>query len=111
KNVVVDDYMGIKYNKVGKLSANWATQLVMYGWLLGVPVGVPFVGGIEELVGYDVRICQHRVMISGEFGLEVWNKCVDLWERIQGKKEWCDDPSLEEKLTTRALGAGGFVGW
>jgi len=119
KNVVIGDHHGIKYNTLytlDEVDRKWALQLVTYSWLMGVDVDVSVLAGVEELVGYDVRICQHRCMIPASFGLEVWDKYADLWDRVRNGwffRELSRDESDDicERLESAAVGMSGMVGW
>jgi len=83
--------------KIEELDVSWATQLAMYGWVLGKDknmVGKKIIAGIDQLackpgVGaigvrpVGVRVAQLRSAIGEPFQTELWAKCREIWSRIQ----------------------------
>lgn len=75
------------------LNKSWATQLCMYGWLLGVPLGTRFMGAIEQIVMVEppevasgVRIAQIRAPITPDFQQEVFDRLLRGWSLIQNER-------------------------
>ena len=76
---------GISYNLNGSNDAEWSTQLAIYGWLLGSPVGEPIIGGIEQIVGPSTapRVAKFRFLISKEFQEKLYMELCEMWTIIQ----------------------------
>lgn len=78
-----------KYGQdIGKLNRPWATQLSMYGWLLGWPYKkpIPIEYAVDEVVVGNlprVRVAQHRGVISVDFQVELKGRLKEAWRRIQ----------------------------
>lgn len=105
-------YEEIEYkgHKIGShwmedVDSNWADQLCIYGWLMGVPVGCEdFIVGIDQLCckpapeGLDyplVRVAQHRCRISEYFQRALLKRLQDMYASIQSGYIF-DDLSREE---------------
>lgn len=121
KNCKVGTHYGVYYNKEGRLPKDWEAQLTMYGWLKGAFIDQPVLVGIEQLVNGPanggVRIAQHRCL--SQVGQQYWDACVDLWDRVTGKKEFfvdiphwkIEDPDTHmEKLSAIANGMSSDLG-
>lgn len=70
-----------------QVKEDWAQQLSIYSWLLGMPVGADFVIGIDQLVfqnpGRKCRIAAHRCKISPLYQRECFSKIAWAWKVIQ----------------------------
>lgn len=61
----------------------WAAQLSIYGWLLGMKVGSRFVVAIDQLAcrkDRDIRIAEHRAYVNDIFQHELFRKAQHLWD-------------------------------
>lgn len=70
------------------VNTSWATQLAIYGWILGSPVGMPTIIGIEQLACKDgpaglIRVASHRGLTSTNFELELYKHITNIWYSIQ----------------------------
>jgi hypothetical protein len=85
---------GIQINNAStfeSIDETWATQLAIYGWLMGEPVGSPFIVGIEQICGKCkdrgdreplLRIASHRARIGIEFQHMLYTKAVTIWRTM-----------------------------
>jgi hypothetical protein len=71
--------------RLERLKPDWALQLCVYGWLLGVPVGAELLGCIDQLCWVDggMVVCQHRCVISGGFQCAMMSELQALWNVVQ----------------------------
>jgi hypothetical protein len=65
-----------------------AVQLTFYAWLLGVPVGDSFIGGIDRLLMQAGdpsrgRVARYRMRIPGAFSTDTHKRLVTMWQAIQ----------------------------
>ena len=60
-----------------------STQLCMYAWLCGVPVGEPIDGGIDRLVGMPLRLVTYRGVIGVAFQQQLAERLILAWDRIR----------------------------
>lgn len=63
----------------------WATQLTIYGWLLGAEVGSRFVQGIEQIVGNGdkLRYASARFLSpDAAWQHSLYEKCCKIWEIV-----------------------------
>lgn len=69
------------------LDLTWATQLAIYGWVLG-GVGRQVIAGIDQLACKpmdgrpSIRVAQLRNKISSTFQDTLWVECREIWNRI-----------------------------
>lgn len=92
KNAVVTPYQGMKINSattLERVNEEWAVQLSIYSWITGQKVGSQFIAAIDQLAcnsdkGFwpEVRIAAHRLLVSREFQLELYQKIVHMWDII-----------------------------
>lgn len=82
---------GIQVNtgaKMEQIDEDWATQLSIYAWLMGAPVGSDFVNGIEQLSCSPgdglpkIRVASYRMKTSKEFQENVMKRLVSMHEII-----------------------------
>ncbi len=93
KNCTLTNVDGILINEnifFEDISDDWAVQLTIYGWELGVPVEEPFVAGIEQLVAKPIgeeypliRVASHRAIISQEYQRNLCLRLHAMWSSIQ----------------------------
>ena len=104
KDAIIEVVNGISINAacpLEKIDEDWATQLAIYGWVLGEPVGSDFIVGIEQLVAKPhndsklIRVASHRARISPEFQLQVFERALHAWNCIK-KGHIFEDMSLED---------------
>lgn len=82
-----------------QLNRDWATQLTMYGWAQGLPMGEDVVGCIDEVVawrGDRVRVASFRHPISLAFQQDVARRLVEAWRRIESREVLDPNMSLDE---------------
>jgi hypothetical protein len=67
------------------VDSEWATQLTMYGWTLGQPVGSKFCCGIEQIVkgSKGLRVASHRYRISETFQEALYEKLRYMWTIVK----------------------------
>lgn len=95
KNYAPVDFNGIEINQTWMEESNreWATQLGIYGWLLGEAIGdEEVVVCIDEVVAKFregqrplLRVAQHRARISNAFQTDLFNRLYGLWDSIQNE--------------------------
>ena len=71
---------------------DWATQLSIYGWLLGEPVGaenvvicideIPCKSRQDDNLPPLLRIANHRARVSPDFQFDLSKRIADMWQRI-----------------------------
>lgn len=82
---------------LGSLNSYWATQLTIYGWLLGRLVGEPIHVAIDQIVVRGDKppvIAQIRTTVTRDFTVSVMARIQDLWDKILAE-EVVDEMSLE----------------
>lgn len=72
-----------------QLNAEWAAQLAIYGWLVGVEVGQEFITAIDQLACKasggkypDVRVAEHRLRVHADFQWQVFAEAQKIWEIV-----------------------------
>jgi hypothetical protein len=71
-----------------KIDEEWATQLCIYGWAVGLPISTEVWGSIDQVVCWNdgrVRIAQFRNPISEGFQRGVVDRLREAWRKIQEK--------------------------
>ena len=101
---------GIPAVSVADWGAPWIEQVCIYGWLLGVPVGEPFIGAIDQLccskeAGLE-EVVRHRGMIGEAFQLSLWNELCDMWSVCMTGEYLA--PDVRELLDTPAPDDSAF---
>jgi hypothetical protein len=75
------------------IDQSWATQLAIYTWMLGAPIGTKAIIGIDQLCckphpkandGHNplIRVARFRARISEDFQKKVFNDAVECWNVI-----------------------------
>ena len=89
KGAKIGTWNGVRVNLDNTfLDAQWRDQLTVYAWLVGVPLGEPFVGGIDQLCGMgggtfgNIRVAQHRYVIGEEEQMKLLSRLKHAWEVI-----------------------------
>ena len=105
KDATIMQIMGLPVNvamNLEQVKEDWAQQLAIYSWVLGVPVGEQCITGIDQLacdskVGIwpSIRVARHRNRISPEFQINVFNKACIVWDTCQSD-HFFQELSLEE---------------
>jgi hypothetical protein len=81
----------------------WATQLSVYSWLLGNPVGKPFIGAIDQIcgpAGAGARCAKHRFLIREDYQLQLFERMSGAWARISGQQPLFEEMT-EEQIAAR----------
>lgn len=114
KQARITMYNGMKINfihKLNDLNKDWATQLAIYSWLMGNPVGGdaifaidqvvcspnPTVGGLPQL-----RFAEHRLLIDGEWQVQLFREICNMWDVITSDHIF-RDMSYEESKARCAI--------
>ena len=95
------------------LNTDWATQLAIYAWLLGIDIGGDFVTGIDQLVCQKdqfggsgmphIRIAEHRLRIGSDFQWRVFAKAQAIWEIVHSDYIFRDVSKDESQARCKAL--------
>lgn len=93
KNAVLGELHGKKISTNYPLEVTdpkWAAQLSIYGWLLGIPVGTPFLTCIDQICGKCgpkgpgnepiIRIAEHRTQVSQGFQFITFERAQHVWD-------------------------------
>jgi len=80
----------------------WATQLSIYGWLLGLGVGEEGYVEIHQLAckGGDgerfpeIRVAAHRTIVSGAWQKQLMARCAEIWTRISAGEIFSTDNAM-----------------
>jgi len=98
KTATVKEFNGITINEgicFSEVSPEWATQILLYSWMLGEPVGhSPVVAQIDqillkpskteqEILTPGCRIVTYRSLILEEFQQKVISQLEDVWKAVQ----------------------------
>lgn len=101
----------------------WAAQLSMYAWLLGEDIGSDFIVAIDQLAcgpddfgGKEIRIAQHRSIVTPEFQKKTFKAAADCWATIQSGHIFDNLPRAEsdarcEMLEGMCKAAGADPEW
>lgn len=69
-----------------QVNDEWANQVAIYGWLLGIPVGEDFIVGIDQLVfnnpGKKCRVAAHRCRVSSAYQKQWFSQVAWVWNVI-----------------------------
>lgn len=100
KDAILVNHHGIVVNAGDPIKEEWITQLMLYGWLEGVPIGDDLVGGIEQLSGQPnrQRISSHRCVIPEALQLQYVEQISYVWQTIRSGHIF-DDLSRDESDT------------
>jgi len=88
---------------------DWARQLSIYGWLVGLEVGEEAVTAIDQIVCKPngkfplIRIAEHRLRVKSQFQWETYAKAQELWEIIHSDHIFRDMPLEESKSACQLL--------
>lgn len=62
------------------ISKDWATQISMYGWMIGIPVGVPVIGSVHQITGPDCRVTRYKAFASEDFQQDLMVRIHECWD-------------------------------
>lgn len=91
KDCIPARHKGMEINGASNLeyyNEDWASQLSIYGWVLGEPVGAELICSIDQIVckprqgrdGYPfLRVASHRALTSEHFQFTVLANAQNLW--------------------------------
>lgn len=75
--------------RLNDLNEGWANQLTVYSWLLGCPIGSPFIAGIDQLAcgklsdgRPPIRVARFRSKVSEAFQQNLILEIVQIWQTI-----------------------------
>ena len=88
------------------LNAKWATQCVMYHWMLGRGIDAPLAVSIDQVVCAPdgrVRVAQYRGDVSVEFQLAVKDRLSGAWQAISQQSVVASDLAAVGVETLRRL--------
>jgi len=92
---------------------DWAQQLAIYGWVCGMDVGSEFIVGIDQIackpegIYPDIRIAQHRCIVSPTYQWAVFGNACALWNAIQTGHIFTDMTKEENDARCDALDGKG----
>lgn len=102
---VIKMHIGVLINQALKLedcNPDWATQLSIYAWLSGCDIGEEFIAGIDQVCCSptgtefpDIRIAEHRMLVSPPFQHSVFDLAVEIWQRAHSE-HFFKELTLEE---------------
>lgn len=103
KDVFVSQFHGVKLTK--PITNPWMSQLSIYGWVMGVPVGTPFIGQIHQIVGppEKARIALHRFLIPEAFQVALMRRIREAWEIVNSDWIFRDLSKEQSKAKCDAL--------
>lgn len=97
-----------------QVNADWATQLSIYAWVLGRPIGDDFVLAVDQLCckpsGFEypwIRVAEHRCLTSTKFQNQVFDTACLLWDINQHGhffRELSPEDSLKREQTLDQYG-------
>jgi hypothetical protein len=82
------------YEAFDTIDPEWATQLTMYSWAIGQPIGESLASVDEVIVGADgrVRVACFRTRITEAFQRQVRDRLIEAWALIREERvlpsEW-----------------------
>lgn len=113
KECVIMLHNGVRINRMMKLeekNEQWAIQLSIYSWLAGCEVGEQFIAGIDQICCSpngsefpDIRIAEHRVLVSEKFQHEIFRLSQDIWERSHSDHFFTELPIEDSKARCKLL--------
>lgn len=122
KDCMVMEWRGTPINcatYLENIAEDWARQLSIYGWLLGVPVGEEFITAIDQMVCKptggtypEIKIAEHRLRVSPAFQRATFEIAKQLWDAVNSNHIF-RDLSVEESqarcltLDKQAVGLTG----
>lgn len=115
KDAIVMNHKGIMVNhghSLNMVDAEWAQQLSIYSWLLGLEIGAQFVVSIDQLacsnVGTtypDIRIAEHRCFVNQMFQFETFARAQVVWKNVHSDHFFDDKTKEESDARCKALDA------
>lgn len=93
-------------HKIEDVNTDWAHQLIIYGWLIGVDVGDDIILAIDQILCHadplgmgkpKIKVAQHRCRTARQFQIQLFEQLQDLWNIIHEEPfHYFKDLSLEE---------------
>jgi len=95
-------------NPLHAMDESWATQLAIYGWVLG-GLDAKIIAGIDQLAcgPKGIRVASMRNKLDPAWLAELWCKCVEIWSAIQEGAIFAENN--EQKQLELEDEAGAFV--
>lgn len=98
--------------RLEQVNIDWARQLAIYGWLLGMEVGEEFITGIEQICGAptgdeypNIRIVKHRCKVGRLFQLELFGLAARIMRIVkEGPEAIFSDLGLNRKESLAKCG-------
>lgn len=93
KDAQIQTIKGVEVNVAATMemiNAEWSTQLSCYAWLMGCPVGFPFIAALEQLAcGASgrpdqplIRVASYRNLVSNKFQFEIYERFKKCWTAL-----------------------------
>lgn len=115
----ITTHKGVRINgsqAMEKIDEKWATQLSIYAWLLGRPIGSDFIASVDQLVckpsGFEypwLRVAEFRMLISESFQKKILAIAIDIWRRVKTKHFFPEVSFEESKARTDVLDKRGLT--
>lgn len=105
---------GIQVNTAAKMEdidEDWATQLCVYAWVMGAPIGSDFVNGIEQLACSPfgttpkIRVSSYRMKTSKAYQEALFQRLVNMQEIINSDHMFRDMSYSESAKRCKHLDA------
>jgi hypothetical protein len=96
---------------------DWATQLCVYAWLMGAPVGSDFVNGIEQLACSPgngkpkIRISSYRMKTKKEYQEDLFQRLCSMYEIINSDHIFRDVSKEESQARCKHLDSVALSLW
>lgn len=102
KEVLSAWFEDIEYNTaltLDQVDVDWARQLSIYSWLLGMDVGSKFIVAIDQLAcrATGIRIAEHRAMVDINFQHSLYERAQQIWDRVHSN-HYFQDMVLEDSI-------------
>lgn len=91
----------------------WATQLAIYGWILGEEVGSGMICGIDQIVGtakyindckdHLLRVASFRSVVGVDFQTQLIARLEEMWGRVSGDHFWTELSKEESDVKCATL--------
>ena len=113
KDVTIGHVSGVMISKshpMEHIDDKWASQLCVYGWLLGENIGSQFITGIHQIVAkpqegkYPIlRVAEHITVVSEAFQKLCYDKAQLVWKTLQSGHIFFEKSREESDLTCQTL--------
>jgi hypothetical protein len=119
KDAFIVKHKGLSINcstTLDVIDKDWSTQISIYSWLLGSPVGSDWIAAIDQgCCSYvpnalpEIRFAQHRMKVSAEFQHNLFNRVCEIWE-VVNSQHYFRELSLEDSIKRCNLLDGRMFG-